>query len=78
MRNNRFPPDPKPGDLVDVRYRDYRDDMPMTQCGALVLEYYCSNIYESASCQLFHDGEISWANVRDITVVTYQEDVKKA
>lgn len=78
MRDNRFPPDPKRGDLVDVRYRDYRDNKAVTYHGALVLEYYCSNVYESASCQLLYDGEISWAKVRDITVVTYKEDVKKA
>jgi hypothetical protein len=51
---------------------------PALYCGALVLEYHSSNVYEPAFCQLFHDGEIFWAKVRDITVVTYQEDVKKA
>jgi len=35
-------------------------------------------VYEPASCQLLYDGEIFWAKVKDITVVTYQEDEKKA
>jgi len=78
MRNTRFPPDPQPGDLVDVRYRLNGNGSVSVYHGALVLEYYSSNVYEPASCQLFHDGEIFWAKMRDITIVTGREDVKKA
>lgn len=79
MRNSRFRPDPKRGDLVDVRFRSHGGSSRVTVChGALVLEYHSSNVYEPASCQLFHDGEIFWAKTRDITIVTDREDVKKA
>lgn len=46
--------------------------------GALVLEYYDSNVYEPACCQVLHDGHIFWADVKNITVATIEEDVKKA
>ena len=80
-RRNSFPPRPKRGDLVNVR-RAHMHSGPnrgVTEyTGALVLEYFDSNVYEPASCQLFYEGDIFWANVRDLTVITSKEDVKKA
>jgi len=78
MRSTRFPPDPKRGDLVDVRSHSSGVSAPIVTHGVLVLEYHSSNVYEPASCQLFHEGDIFWASMREITVITGREDVKKA
>lgn len=77
-QNYNFAPRPKRGDLVNVRNRIDRLDGEDRCAGALVLEYFDSNVYEPASCQLFYNGDIFWANVRDLTVITSKEDVKKA
>ena len=78
MRDYSFPPRPKRGDLVTVRANPRDPTVKTTIIGAIVLEYYDANVYESACCQLLHDGDIFWADVKNITVITDEEDVKKA
>jgi hypothetical protein len=52
------------GDLVDIREPSYRYAEVSTKCGALVLEYASSNVYEPAYCEVLYQGDIFHVKTR--------------
>ena len=62
---------PRPGDLADVRRLKYGatgDEPNSVYRGALVLSYSPSNVYESASCEVYYGGSIFWVETKYLTL----------
>ena len=61
--------EPQPGDIADVRYHSYNNKAEAIIIrGALILTYAASNVYELASCEVFHEGTIFWVETKYITL----------
>jgi len=60
--------EPQPGDIADLRYHTWNSKTPIIKRGALILTYAASNVYESASCEVFHEGSIFWIETKHITL----------
>jgi hypothetical protein len=58
---------PTHGDLADIRYHTYAGTVLHLRA-ALILSYAESNVYESASCEVLHDGDIFWIEAKYVTL----------
>ena len=61
--------EPQAGDLADVRvFNGYGKGSELHR-GVLILSYAASNVYESASCEVYDRGDIFWIETRYITLL---------
>ncbi len=59
---------PQPGDLASVRQFGYGGKPTLPMQGVLILSYCPSNVYESASCEVYCDGDIFWVETKYLTL----------
>jgi len=60
---------PKPGDIANIRYHTYASDQSLVELkAALILSYCESNVYEPASCEVLHNGDIFWVEAKCVTL----------
>ncbi len=60
--------EPQPGDLADVRQFGYGGKPTLPMRGVLILSYCPSNVYESASCEVYCHGDIFWVETKYLTL----------
>ncbi len=55
------------GDLVKVRFKDYKRSPELWEWeSAVVLDYFPSNVYEGASYLILHDGITSYIDAKNV------------
>jgi hypothetical protein len=67
MRDKSIYREPRVGDLANVRVGGA--GTMTVRHGVLILSYASSNVYESASCEVFDGGDIFWIETKYITLL---------